>query len=76
VLEDLVDFAFVDPLATALTEDRLVAVTAHAEAEIACGRAAAVLPELETPAADTRCWRWPRASVVSTTTTSCSRAPR
>lgn len=52
VLEDLVDFAFVDPLATALTEDRLVAVTAHAEAEIACGRAATVLPELETLAAE------------------------
>jgi DNA-binding SARP family transcriptional activator len=52
VLEDLRDFEFVDGLATALTEDRLVAVTAYAEAEIACGRAGEVIGELETLTAE------------------------
>ena len=47
VLEDLHDFQFVDPLATALVEDKVVAYTAHAEAEIACNRAYAVIGELE-----------------------------
>ena len=47
VLEDLRDFAFVDAFATALMEDKAVAHTAHAEAEIACGRGHAVIAELE-----------------------------
>lgn len=47
VLEDLRDFSFVDGLATALQEDRLAAVGARAEAEIACGRARDVIAELE-----------------------------
>ena len=52
VLEDLRDFEFVDALATALQEDRLVAVTARAEAEIACGRARDVIAELESLTAE------------------------
>jgi DNA-binding SARP family transcriptional activator len=47
VLEDLRDFQFVDAFATALTEDKIVAHTARAEAEIACGRGYAVVSELE-----------------------------
>ena len=47
VLDDLRDFQFVDAFATALTEDKVVAHTAHAEAEIACGRSYAVIGELE-----------------------------
>ena len=47
VLEDLRDFQFVDTFATALVEDKILAHTAKAEAEIACGRAAAVITELE-----------------------------
>lgn len=47
VLEDLRDFQFVDAFATALTEDKIVAHTARAEAEIACGRGYAVIGELE-----------------------------
>jgi DNA-binding SARP family transcriptional activator len=47
VLEDLRDFQFVDAFATALTEDKVVAHTARAEAEIACGRGYAVVSELE-----------------------------
>jgi SARP family transcriptional regulator, regulator of embCAB operon len=47
VLEDLRDFQFVDAFATALTEDKMVAHTARAEAEIACGRGYAVIGELE-----------------------------
>ena len=47
VLDDLRDFEFVDAFATALTEDKLVAHTARAEAEIACGRGYAVIGELE-----------------------------
>ena len=47
VLDDLRDFQFVDAFATALTEDKVVAHTAHAEAEIACGRGYAVIGELE-----------------------------
>jgi DNA-binding SARP family transcriptional activator len=47
VLEDLRDFQFVDAFATALIEDKVVAHTARAEAEIACGRAYAVIGELE-----------------------------
>ncbi len=47
VLEDLRDFQFVDAFATALTEDKVVAHTARAEAEIACRRGYAVIGELE-----------------------------
>lgn len=52
VLEDLRDFAFVDPFATALNEDHLAAATARAEAELACGRAALIIGELEILAAE------------------------
>jgi hypothetical protein len=47
VLEDLRDFQFVEGFATALTEDKVVAHTALAEVEIACGRGYAVIGELE-----------------------------
>ena len=47
VLEDLRDFQFVDTFATSLVEDKMVVHTAQAEAEIACGRASAVIAELE-----------------------------
>ncbi|BBX95607.1 transcriptional regulatory protein EmbR [Mycobacterium lacus] len=47
VLDDLRDFQFVDAFATALVEDKILAHTAKAEAEIACGRASAVIVELE-----------------------------
>jgi DNA-binding SARP family transcriptional activator len=47
VLEDLRDFQFVDAFGTALMEDKLVAETARAESEIACGHASAVIAELE-----------------------------
>src|SRR6201997_894528 len=47
VLEDLRDFPFVDAFAAARTEDKLVALTARAEAEIACGRTHSIISELE-----------------------------
>jgi SARP family transcriptional regulator, regulator of embCAB operon len=47
-LEDLRDFQFVETLATAFDEEKVVAHTAHVEAEIACGRPHAVVMELET----------------------------
>lgn len=47
VLDDLREFQFADSLATALVEDKILAHTAKAEAEIACGRAAGVISELE-----------------------------
>jgi len=47
VLDDLRDFAFVDPFAASLTEEKVAAHTALAEAEIACGRPGAVIGELE-----------------------------
>lgn len=47
VLEDLHGSQFVETFATALTEDKIIAHTAKAEAEIACGRAAGVVTELE-----------------------------
>ncbi len=47
VLHDLRDFGFVDAVATSLLEDKVVAQTARAEAEIACGRAVTVIGELE-----------------------------
>jgi hypothetical protein len=46
-LDDLREFAFVDTFATALSEVRVAVQTALAEAEIACGRADAVIPRLE-----------------------------
>jgi DNA-binding SARP family transcriptional activator len=52
VLEDLRDFQFVDAFATALTEDKVLAHTARAEAEIACGRGYAVIGELESLTAE------------------------
>jgi DNA-binding SARP family transcriptional activator len=47
VLEDLNDFEFVDSFAAALAEDMANVHTARAEAEIACGRANAVIGTLE-----------------------------
>jgi len=47
VLEDLRDFEFVEAFAAGLAEDKLVALTARAEAEIACGRVHSVIGELE-----------------------------
>lgn len=47
VLDDLREFAFVDAFSSTLLEDKLVVHTARAEAEIACGRAYAVIGELE-----------------------------
>ncbi len=47
VLEDLRNFQFVEPFAAALIEDKVLAHTALAEAEIACGRGYAVIGELE-----------------------------
>jgi DNA-binding SARP family transcriptional activator len=52
VLDDLRDFEFVAPFATALVEDKVVAHTAHAEAEIACNRGYAVIGELESLVAE------------------------
>jgi DNA-binding SARP family transcriptional activator len=52
VLDDLREFQFVHAFATALVEDKIVAHTAHAEAEIACGRGYAVIGELETLTAE------------------------
>jgi SARP family transcriptional regulator, regulator of embCAB operon len=51
-LDDLRDFEFVDAFAAALTEDKLVAQTARAEAEIACGRTHSIIGELEELAAE------------------------
>jgi DNA-binding SARP family transcriptional activator len=47
-LADLRDFQFVEILATAFDEEKVVAHTAHVEAQIACGRPDAVIMELET----------------------------
>src|SRR5689334_15150897 len=48
VLDDLRrEFQFADAYAAALVEDKLIAHTARAEAEIACGRSYAVVGELE-----------------------------
>ena len=52
VLNDLRDFPFVEVFATALMEENVWAHTARAEAEIACGRAQAVISELEELAAE------------------------
>jgi DNA-binding SARP family transcriptional activator len=47
VLEDLREFRFVDAFAAALVEEKVIAHTARAEVEIACGRGDAVIGELE-----------------------------
>jgi SARP family transcriptional regulator, regulator of embCAB operon len=52
VLDDLRDFEFVDNFASALAEDKLVAQTARAEAEIACGRISSIISQLEALAAE------------------------
>ncbi|WP_422746219.1 BTAD domain-containing putative transcriptional regulator [Mycobacterium sp. WMMD1722] len=46
-LDDLRGFAFADAFSTALSEDRLAAITSRAEAELVCGRGAALISELE-----------------------------
>ena len=45
-LSDLAGLGFADGFATAMEEERLLAVSARFDAEIACGRAAAVIGEL------------------------------
>jgi DNA-binding SARP family transcriptional activator len=52
VLDDLRAFAFVDAFAAALTEDYVLVQTTRAENEIACGRAATVIADLEELAAE------------------------
>ena len=47
VLDDLRDFEFVAAFVAALGEDKLVAQTLRAEAEIACGRSRSIISELE-----------------------------
>jgi SARP family transcriptional regulator, regulator of embCAB operon len=51
VLDDLRNFGFVESFATALAEDHMLVHVARAEAEIACGRANAIIGELEALAA-------------------------
>jgi DNA-binding SARP family transcriptional activator len=46
-LDDLRDFEFARSFAVAMIDDKLLVHTAHAEAEMACGRAYAVIGELE-----------------------------
>jgi SARP family transcriptional regulator, regulator of embCAB operon len=52
VLDDLRDFEFVEAFAAALAEDKLVAQTLRAEAEIACGRSRSIISELEALASE------------------------
>jgi DNA-binding SARP family transcriptional activator len=52
VLDDLREFEFVEAFAAALGEDKLVAQTLQAEAEIACGRSLSIIAELEALAAE------------------------
>jgi SARP family transcriptional regulator, regulator of embCAB operon len=47
VLDDLRDFGFVEPIAKALDDEKVDSHIAYAEAEIACGRAQAVVTDLE-----------------------------
>lgn len=47
VLEDVRECEFVEPFATAIVEDKLVAHVVRAESEIACGRPDSVIGELE-----------------------------
>jgi DNA-binding SARP family transcriptional activator len=52
VLDDLSEFAFVDTFATALSEVKVMTQIGLAQAEIACGRADAVIVHLEAHAAE------------------------
>jgi SARP family transcriptional regulator, regulator of embCAB operon len=52
VLDDLRNFTFAEQFATAVTEDFMLVHVTRAEAEIACGRAAAIIAELEALAAE------------------------
>lgn len=52
VLDDLREFRFVESFATALLEDKMVAHVVRAESEIACGRGALVISELESLVAE------------------------
>jgi SARP family transcriptional regulator, regulator of embCAB operon len=52
VLDDLRDFQFVVNFAAALVQEKILVHTARAEAEMACGRAAGVITELETLTAE------------------------
>jgi SARP family transcriptional regulator, regulator of embCAB operon len=52
VLQDLRDFEFIDAFAAALAEDKIVAQTARATAEIACGRTHSIISELEALASE------------------------
>ncbi|OBK29368.1 regulator [Mycobacterium asiaticum] len=52
VLDDLRDFEFVAAFSAKLIEEKVAVHSARAEAEIACGRADAVIGELETLAAE------------------------
>lgn len=52
VLDDLREFRFADTFATALVEDKVGAQVMRAEAEIACGRGASVISELESLVAE------------------------
>ncbi|MDR3660201.1 MAG: BTAD domain-containing putative transcriptional regulator [Mycobacterium sp.] len=52
VLDDLRGYPFVDAFTQVLTEEKLSAHSARAEAEIACGRAYSVIGELESLAAE------------------------
>jgi hypothetical protein len=52
VLEDLRQFQFVEAFAVALIENKMTAHAARAQAEIACGRAEAVIGELKTLVAE------------------------
>jgi SARP family transcriptional regulator, regulator of embCAB operon len=52
VLEDLRQFEFIEAFAVAMTEQKMAAHAARAQAEIACGRAAAVIGELESLVAE------------------------
>ncbi|WP_067966664.1 BTAD domain-containing putative transcriptional regulator [Mycolicibacter icosiumassiliensis] len=52
VLDDLRDFAFVEPFAAVQSEDKVVTQVARAEADIACGRAHAIIGELEALSAE------------------------
>jgi DNA-binding SARP family transcriptional activator len=52
VLEDLGDFGFVGSFAAAMIDDKVLVHTARAEAEMACGRAYAVIGELEAVTAE------------------------
>jgi DNA-binding SARP family transcriptional activator len=52
VLEDLQQFQFIEAFAVAMTEHKMAAHAARAQAEIACGRAEAIIGELETLVAE------------------------